>query len=53
MKQFLSGGSNKGEHGKDPKSTVDDAEGMDGGFSMLNGCLMIFGRSAAYDSKRR
>ena len=53
MKWFLSGGSNKGEHGKDSDSTVDDAEGKDGGFPMLDGCLMIFGGSAAYDSKCR
>ena len=32
---------------------ADDAEGKDGGFLMLDGCLMIFGGSAAYDSKRR
>ena len=42
MKRFLSGGFNKGEHGKDPKPTTDDAEGMDGGFPMLDGYLMIF-----------
>ena len=40
-------------HGKDPKPTVDNAEGMDNGFPTLDGCLMIFGGSAAYDSKRR
>ena len=53
MKRFLSEGSNKGRHRKEPKSTVDDAEGKDGGFSTLDGCLMIFGGSVAYDSKRR
>ena len=53
MKRFLSEGSNKGEHGKDPDPTTDDAEGKDGGFFMLDGCLMIFGGSTAYDSKRR
>ena len=53
MKWFLSGGSNKGEHGKDLDLTTDDAEGKDGGFSTLDGYLMIFGRSAAYDSKHR
>ena len=52
MKRFLSGGFNSGEHGKDPKPTMDDVEGMDGGFPMLDGCLMIFGGSMAYDSKR-
>ena len=51
MKRFLSGGSNKGEHRKDPDPTMFDAEGKDGGFSTLDGYLMIFGGSAAYDSK--
>ena len=32
MKQFLSGGFNRGEHVKDPKPTTDDAKGKDGGF---------------------
>ena len=53
MKRFLSGGSNKGEHRGDPMQTADDAEEKDGGFPTLDGCLMIFGGSAAYDSKRR
>ena len=53
MKRFLSGGSNKGEHGKDPDPTMDDAKGKDGGFPMLDGCLMIFGGTVAYDSKHR
>ena len=53
MKRFLSGGSNKGEHREDPKPAADDAEGNDSGFSTLDGCLMIFGGSAAYDSRRR
>ena len=53
MKQFLSRGSNKGEHRKDPKPSTDDAEGKDGSFPMLDGCLMIFEGSATYDSKRR
>ena len=51
MKRFLSKGSNKGEHWKEPKPAVDDAKGKDGGFPMLDGCLMIFGGSIAYDSK--
>ena len=51
MKRLLSGGSNKREHRKEPKLTADDAEGKDGGFSTLDGCLMIFGGPAAYDSK--
>ena len=53
MKRFLSGGSNKGEHRKEPKSATDDAEGKDGGFLMLDGYLMIFEELVAYDSKRR
>ena len=53
MKRFLSGGSNKGEHRKEPKPAIDDADGKDGGFPALDGCLMIFGGSAAYDSRRR
>ena len=53
MKRFLSGGSNKGEHRKEPKPAIDDAEGKDGGFPMPDGCFMIFGGLVAYDSKRR
>ena len=53
MKRFLSGGSNKGEYGKDPNPTMDDTEGKDGGFPTSDGCLMIFGGSIAYDSKCR
>ena len=52
MKWFLSGGSNKGEHRKEPKSVADDAEGKDGGFLMPDGYLMIFEGLAAYNSKR-
>ena len=51
MKWFMSGGSNKGEHRKEPKPAIDDIEGKDGGFLKLDGCLMIFGGLAAYDSK--
>ena len=50
MKWFLSDGSNKGEHRKEPKLAADDTEGKDGGFSTLDGCLVILGGSAAYDS---
>ena len=53
MKQFLSEDSNKGEHRKEPKPATDDTEGKDGGFPTLDGCLMIYGGSVAYDSKRR
>ena len=53
MWRFLSGGSNKGEQGKDPAPTADDAEEKDDGFPTSDGYLMIFRGSAAYDSKRR
>ena len=53
MWRFLSGGSNKGEHEKDPTPTMDDAEEKDDDFPTPNGCLMIFRGSMAYDSKRR
>ena len=39
MKRFLYRDSNKGEHRKDPKPFVDDTEGKDGGFPMLDGGL--------------
>ena len=52
MKQFLSGAFNKGGHRKDPEPTADNAEGRDVGFPTLDGGLMIFGGSIAYDSKR-
>ena len=51
MRKYLSGGLNKGEQGKDPSPTIDDAEEKDDAFLMLNGALMIFGGSTAYDSK--
>ena len=53
MQKFLSESSNKGEQGKEPAPTTDDAEEKDDGFPMPDGCLMIFGGSTAYDSKRR
>ena len=52
MRRFLFGGSNKGEHRKDPAPTTDDAEEKDDGFLTPDGCLMIFEELAAYDSKR-
>ena len=52
MKRFLSRGSNKGEHRKDPDLTMDDTKGNDGGF-LTPGFLMIFGGSVAYDSEHR
>ena len=45
MKRFLFGGSNKGEHRKEPKTATDDSKGKDDIFLMLDGCLMIFGGS--------
>ena len=53
MKQFLSSGSKKVEHRKEPKLVVDDDEGKNSGFPMPDGCLKIFEGSVAYDSKRR
>ena len=51
MRKFLSRNSSKGEQGKEPAPTTDDAEEKDGGFPTPDGCLMIFRGSAAYDSK--
>ena len=51
--RFQSGGSNKGEQGKDPTPIADDTKEKDDGFPTPDGCLMIFGGSAAYNSKRR
>ena len=50
MKRFPSGGSDKGNQRKKPEPAVDVAKGKDGGFLTLDGCLMIFGGTAAYDS---
>jgi len=47
----LLGSANKGEQGKEPAPTTDDAEEKDDGFLTPDDCLMIFGGSAAYDSK--
>jgi hypothetical protein len=52
MKWFLSGGSKKGDQRRKPESVADDAEEKNGSFSMIDGCLMMFGGMAAYDSKR-
>ena len=51
MRKFLSRSLNKGEQGKDPPPTTDDAEEKDDGFPMPDDCLMIFRGSVAYDSK--
>ena len=53
MRKFLSGSSNKGEQGKEPAPTADDAEEKDDDFQTPDGCLMTFEGSAAYDSKCR
>ena len=53
MQKFLSGSSNMGEQGKEPAPTADDTKEKDDDFLTLDGCLMIFGGSVAYDSKRR
>jgi hypothetical protein len=52
MKRFLSGGSKKGDQRRKPRPTADDVEEKDGGFSVIDGCLMIFGGMVAYNSKR-
>ena len=53
MRKLLSESSNKGEQGKEPAPTMDDAEEKDDNFPMPDGYLMIFGGSVAYGSKRR
>ena len=53
MRKYLSGGFNKGEQGKEPVPTTDDAEEKDDAFPTPNGALMIFVGSTAYDSKQR
>ena len=42
MRKFLSISSYKGEQGKEPAPTMDDAEEKDDGFPTPDGCLMIF-----------
>ena len=53
MRKYLAGGLNKGEQGKEPVPTTDDAEEKDDAFPTPTGALMIFGGSTVYDSKRR
>ena len=50
--KILDRGLNKGEQGKEPAPRTDDVEEKDDTFPTPNGALMIFGGSAAYDSKR-
>jgi hypothetical protein len=52
MKWFLFGGSKKGDQRRKPKPATDDTEEKDDGFLTIDGCLMIFGGTATYDSKR-
>jgi hypothetical protein len=52
MKRFLSGGSNRGDQNKKPDPLADDTK-EEGAFLETTGCLMIFGKMAAYDSKHR
>ena len=51
MQKFLARSTNKGEQGKEPAPTADDAEEKDDGFLTPDGCLMIFRGSTTYDSK--
>jgi hypothetical protein len=54
MKKFLSGGEKKGEPKKKPEQSMDNIEeNDDDGFSQTTGCLMIFGGTEAYASKRQ
>jgi hypothetical protein len=53
MKRFLSGGSKKGDPRRKPELEADNAKEKDGGFPAIDGYLMIFGGTVAYDSKRR
>jgi hypothetical protein len=53
MKQFLFGGFKKGDQKRKPEPEANNTEDKDDGFLEPIGCLMIFGETAAYDSKRR
>ena len=53
MKRFFTGGSKTWEQKKKPEVKANDAREKDGGFPLLDGCLMIFGGPEAYGSKRR
>ena len=53
MKRFFIGGSKKWEQKKKPEAEADDTREKDGGFPLLDGCLMIFGGLEAYGSKHR
>jgi hypothetical protein len=53
MKRFLSGGSKRRDQKKKPDPPEDDAKEKEGTFLETTGCLMIFGGTMTYDSKRR
>jgi hypothetical protein len=53
LKKYLFGGSKRGEQRKKPEPREGDAEEKDDGFPNSDGCLMIFGGPAAYESRRR
>jgi hypothetical protein len=52
MKRFLPWGSYRGDQKKKPNPSVDDTK-EEGTFLETMGCPMVFGGTAAYDSKRR
>jgi hypothetical protein len=51
MNQFLSGASKKGGQRRKLEPMVDNAEEKDGGFPAIDGCLMIFDGTTAYNSQ--
>ena len=53
MKRFFTDGSKKWEQKKKPEAEADNAREKDGGFSLLDGCLMIFSGPKAYGSKHQ
>jgi hypothetical protein len=53
MKNYLSGGTRKGDQKKRPEPADGDTEGKDNSFPEPNGSLILFGGLAAYESKRR
>jgi hypothetical protein len=53
MNKYLSRGTRKGEQKKRPEPTEGDTEGKDDDLPDPDGCLMIFGGPATYESMRR
>jgi hypothetical protein len=52
MRKFLARGSKREEQKKNPEASVDETEEKgDDEYSEKNGCLMIFGGTAAYATK--